>query len=297
MKMNKDDIRILKSKHRLELVMQETGESFNVDAAKPDQWHGTITHGLTVDIRRQAYEFKKPGMDIEAGDVLTWLQRRFNWSFAMAINYLKKRPADPKRETQPAKVKSYKQKQFQQSDYLTVSNIYTNPETGAQSYSTSYNYLIMDDLQKRALNLWHDAVKYFDKSSDEVWNKLIDYPSRFKTVIDFSISKCANCETPFNWKEWGAIAYAEEKAEYVEVYLTGDHDHIDIGAELSVDELLIDQNFVICEKCLREIYAPRYAALKLVYRSACRRKEALENEQRRYARESEHERMEYEVAL
>ncbi len=103
MKTNKDDIRALKSKHRLELVMQETGESFEVDAAKSDLWHGTITHGLTVDIRRQTYEIKKPGADTEAGDLLTWLQSRFNWSFAMAITYLKKRPADLKSETQPAK--------------------------------------------------------------------------------------------------------------------------------------------------------------------------------------------------
>jgi len=103
MKMNKEDIRTLKSKHHLELVMQDTGESFEVDAAKPDQWHSTITPGLTVDIRRQMYEIKKPGANTEAGDVLTWLQNRFNWSFAMAITYLKKRPSDPRRETQPVK--------------------------------------------------------------------------------------------------------------------------------------------------------------------------------------------------
>jgi len=67
MKTNKDDIRLLKSKHRLELVMQETGESFEVDSAKSDLWHSTLTHGLTVDIRRQRYEIKKPGADTEAG--------------------------------------------------------------------------------------------------------------------------------------------------------------------------------------------------------------------------------------
>ncbi len=105
MKNNKDDIRTLKSKHRLELVMQETGERFEVDKAKPDQWRGMVTPGLVVDIRRQVYELVKPGMDTEAGDVLTWLQSRFSWPFAMAITYLKKRPADPKSETQPEKKK------------------------------------------------------------------------------------------------------------------------------------------------------------------------------------------------
>ena len=103
MKTNKDDIRLLKSKSRLELVMQETGERFEVDKANPDLWRSGVTPGLTVNIGRQMYEIKKPGMDTEAGDVLTWLQSRFNWSFAMAIMYLKKRPADPKSETQPSK--------------------------------------------------------------------------------------------------------------------------------------------------------------------------------------------------
>ena len=103
---NKDDIRTLKSKHKIEIVMQETGERFEVDKAKPDQWRGMVTPGLVVDIRRQVYEIVKPGMDTETGDVLTWLQSRFNWSFAMAITYLKKRPADPKSETQPEKKKA-----------------------------------------------------------------------------------------------------------------------------------------------------------------------------------------------
>ena len=101
MKTNKEDIRVLKSKHRMELVMQEAGEIFEVDAAKSDLWRGA--RGLTVDIRRQLYEIKKPGTEPEAGDVLTWLQSRFNWSVAMAITYLKKRPSDPKRNPQPAK--------------------------------------------------------------------------------------------------------------------------------------------------------------------------------------------------
>ena len=294
MKTNKVDIRVLKSKHRLELVMQEAGEVFEADAEHSEQWHSKITPGLTVDIHRQLYEIKKPGMDAETGDVLAWLQLRYTWKFAMAIKFLQNRPPDPIQETQPVKVKKTKQPQPRQNDYVIISNYHVNPITGAESYGMDFNYSIMDDLQKRALDLWHDAYKYFDKSSNEVWGKIQDYPKRFKPMVDFDIDECANCKKRFNYKELGAIAYAEEKAEYVEVYLTGDIDDIDIGAELSVDELLIDQDFVICEQCLREIYAPHYAALKLVYRSARRRKEAYEEERKEERRQFELEREEEE---
>jgi hypothetical protein len=96
---NKDDIRLLKSKHRLELVMQEAGEIFEVDAANPDQWKSKNTFGLTVDTRRQMYEIKRPGMDTEAGDVLAWLQRRYTWNFPMAKKFLQRRAPDPRQAT------------------------------------------------------------------------------------------------------------------------------------------------------------------------------------------------------
>lgn len=286
MKTNKEDIHALKSKHRLELVMQEAGESFEVDAKNPDQLHGLVTPGLTVDIHLQTYEFSRPGMDIERGDVIAWLRRRYAWDFGKAIKFLQNRAPDPKQ----AQVMKVKKKPIvidhQQSDYVTISNIYTNPETGAQSYGIDYNYSIMDDWQKRALDLWHDAVKYFDKSSDEMLYKIQHYPKRFKPVIDFDIEKCANCEKPFNWKTAGIIAYAREDEKWIYVTASDDKDlevdgFIQESEGGAIESLFIDADFVICEECLRGVYKPRYAALKLVYRSARSRKEAREAERKR----------------
>ena len=174
MKTNKDDIRALKSKHRLELVMQETGESFEVDAAKLDLWHGTITRGLTVDIRRQMYEIKKPGADTEAGDVLTWLQSRFSWSFAMAITYLKKRPSDPKRETQPVKKKN---------------QIIRNNEDEVKP---------LDSWQEKALLIGGERIrKYFSWS----WLSLAMYmpETRIEPTHAPGETHCGRCDERINW--------------------------------------------------------------------------------------------------
>ncbi|MBI5951779.1 MAG: hypothetical protein HY865_08985 [Chloroflexi bacterium] len=283
-KMTPKEIKDLKAKHRLELVMQEAGERFEADPKSPDILRSAS--GLAVNTRMQTYEITRPGAKVESGDVLAWLQVRYSWSFAMALKYLQKRAPDPRQEVHPRPARGKRSTiTYQQSDYVTVSNIYTDPETGAQSYGSNYNYNIMDELQKHALELWSGVVKYFDKSSDEVWQKILDYPSRFKPVIDFDVEKCANCEKPFNWQA-GAIGYAQEKAEYISVVGCSDVDKVDITGNLAeVDELFIDQDFVICESCLRGIFAPRYKALRLVYRSARRRKKAAEEERKQIERE------------
>lgn len=172
MKTNKDDIRALKSKHHLELVMQETGESFDVDSANSDLWHGA--RGLTVDIRRQIYEIKKPGTDTETGDVLTWLQSRFNWSFAMAITYLKKRPSDPKRETQPTKKKS---------------QIICKDEDEVKP---------LDTWQEKALLIGGERIrKYFSWS----WFSLAMYmpETRIEPTHAPEITHCPQCDERINW--------------------------------------------------------------------------------------------------
>jgi hypothetical protein len=296
MKMTKEDIRILKSKHRLELVMQETGESFDADAANPDQWHGTMTPGLTVDIHRQLYEIKRPGMDTEAGDVLAWLQRRYAWTFGMAIKFLQKRPPDPKQETQPAKIAKAK-KDILPDEWKIIDHVYINPATGVTSYAWSYNEDIMDDLQKDAVKIAEDwPLKYFSMSSKEIWFELEYYPHRFKQIVDFDIEKCACCETPFNWQVAGMFACAQEESKYLDEFVSGD-----ISAE---EPLFVDADFVICEKCLRTKYAPRYKALRLVWRSARNREEAEHQEQKKRdheawveaerEREREEERLNYE---
>jgi hypothetical protein len=68
MKMNKDELRALKARHRIELLMQEAGEAFEVDAKNSDVWRSTITYGLTVDIRRQTYEINLP-IDCPSGSI------------------------------------------------------------------------------------------------------------------------------------------------------------------------------------------------------------------------------------
>ena len=309
-KMTKEEIRILKSKHRLELVMQDFQEVFEVDAAKPDQWHSKTTPGLTVDIRRQMYEIKKPGMDTEAGDVYDWLQRRNAWGLSMAFKYLKKRAPDPKQKTRPAKLAkgAKNQDQLKKSDFVTITNLYTDPETGAKSYGIKYNYEIMDNLQQRALDVAGDwVIKYFTKSSNEIWQKINELPRRFKMIVDFEIEKCARCETPFNWKSIGMFAYAGEEEKYPDFYADcDDNENLEISVNMA-DPIFCDVDFVICEKCLRGEYVPRYKALRLVWRSALRREEAREEEQRQRdheawieaerERERAEERMDFEAAL
>lgn len=174
MKTNKEDIRVLKSKHRLELVLQEAGEVFEVDAEHSDQWHGKITPGLTVDIRRQLYEIKKPGMDAETGDVLTWLQRHYTWKFAMAIRFLQNRAPDPKQKTQPAKSKA---------------KIIRNDEDESKP---------LDQWQERALQIGGEGIReYFSWS----WLSLAMYmpETRIEPTHAPEITHCQKCDERINW--------------------------------------------------------------------------------------------------
>jgi hypothetical protein len=200
MKTNKDDIRLLKSKHRLELVMQEAGESFEVDAKNTDQWRGVVTPGLTVDIRRQMYEIKTPGADTEAGDVLTWLQSRFNWSFAMAITYLKKRAPDPKRETQPAKIE-------------IKSKVIRKDEDEVKP---------LDSWQEKALLIGGERIrKYFSWS----WLSLAMYmpETRIEPTHAPEITHCPQCGERINW-------YFEKTSEPVFIYGNNCFERVHEGA-------------------------------------------------------------------
>lgn len=175
MKTNKDDIRALKSKHRLELVMQETGEIFEVDESKPDLWHGTITRGLTVDIRRQLYEIKTPGMDTKANqDVIAWLMRRYTWTFPQAKRFLENRAVDPKQKTQPAKSKA---------------KIIRNDEDESKP---------LDQWQERALKIGGERIrKYFSWR----WLSLAMYmpETRIEPTHAPEITHCPQCDERINW--------------------------------------------------------------------------------------------------
>lgn len=206
----KEEIKVLKSNHRLELVMQqEARESFETDAKKPDQWHSTITPGLTVDIRRQVYELARPGMDTESGDVLAWLQRHYGFTFKKAVSFLMARPSDPKNTTQPAKVKKSAQVAKKKQDDFHY------PDANA-----------MDEDQTRAFDLAHSWIeKYFSMSSSEIQLLINKTPQRFKKVIDLRVEKCASCETPFNWQLEGTFAYAQEDIKEPDIYFACDDDN------------------------------------------------------------------------
>lgn len=182
MKTNKEDIRLLKSKHRLELVMQETGEAFEVDAEHPDHWHSKTTPGLTVDIRRQLYEIKKPGLDAEPGDLFAWLQFRFTWKFVEAIRFLKNRQPDPIHEAQPVMAK---QLQPQQSETHIIR--YDEDEVKH-----------LDRWQEDALKICGERIRsYFSWS----WLDLVMYvpETRIEPTHAPEVTVCPQCNSQINW--------------------------------------------------------------------------------------------------
>lgn len=275
--MNKKDIQALKVNHRIEIVMRESGETLEADDKHPEILRSRITPGLVVNTKTQTFELIGSDKKTKNGDVLTWLQHSYSWSFPMALKYLQSRTPDPKQEAELIRGK-VNPIVFDQNDYLTATHVYSDPITGRLDIAWNVNYDIMDDYQKKAFDIAHDwIVKHFGKSSRELWDEMEQYPHRFKSLVDFSIDKCACCEKPFHWHQIGTVAYAQERSEFVTIYGSSEDGSIDFTGQLvEADELYIDQDFVICEKCLREVYAPRYTALRLCWRSARRREKGQE---------------------
>jgi len=176
-KTNRIDVRALKAKHRLELVMQETGEVFEVDPKRSDLWRSLTTPGLTVDLRRQLFEIKKPAtVSVETGDVIAWLRYRYGWSFGMALRYLERRTPDPEGETQPAR---------RGSDIDQVRDERTEPEP-------------LDHLQQRALEICGDRIQeLLSWSLDELVT--ID-ATRISPVDAPGVEECAHCGERFDWE-------------------------------------------------------------------------------------------------
>jgi hypothetical protein len=174
MKMTKDEIRDLKKQHRLELVMQETGEVF--DSSMPSQWQSTSTPGLTVDLSRQLYDIKQPGKN-DSGDVIGWLRYRYSWTFEQAIRFLRNRPADPERIEQPKALKAKKEK--------VMINTVGEMEP-------------VDHWQKKALQIGGESIrKYFSWST---WDfALSGEEIRIDPVIAPQITRCQHCDKRFDW--------------------------------------------------------------------------------------------------
>lgn len=307
MKTNKDDIRLLKSKHRLELVMQEAGEIFEVDAEHSNQWRSKITPGLTVDIRLQLYEIKKPGIDAEKGDVLSWLQVRYSWSFAMALKFLQSRVPDPI-QAQPAPTAKQKKKVvILPNEYIVKTVIYSDPATGRQDCGINYRYDLMDDWQKRAIQVLENVhlnpdwiINYFSKSSSDVMYEMQKRPRRFVRIEDIDIDKCGRCGASFNWDLRDTYACAVQKEINIELDFDEEKKARDAIGEIVVnaaeykpggfylDSFWVtgeDDDDVFCPDCAFKA-RKRYEALRLCLRSARRREDAIAEERRQEDRTS-----------
>ncbi|MFZ5910411.1 MAG: hypothetical protein ACOYYU_10385 [Chloroflexota bacterium] len=173
----KIDTRALKAKHRLELVMQETGERFEADAANPELWRGKVTPGLTVDTRRQSWEVARPGLESKSGDVIAWLRDRYSWSFPQAIRFLQNRPPDPipTEAAQPARVKTIQA-----------------PREDDESQP-------LDRWQEKALEIAGERIrKYFSWS----WYSLAMYleETRIEPTHAPGETICPRCEKRIDWQ-------------------------------------------------------------------------------------------------
>jgi len=281
MKTTKDETRALKNKHRLELVMQEAGEIFDGNSTTGELWLSASTPGLTVDTRRQIYEIKFPGKD-ESGDVIAWLKCRYSWTFSMAVKFLQKRPADPKRQDLPTAARAAKK-----------SRAARNIEDETKP---------IDHLQEEALQIGGDRIReYFSWSH---WD-LVLYNLREEIRIDPTfapqITQCQRCDKRFDWlsaleknlmqipvqhgyklQHVGPIpivAYSIKR--YIE---TSDLELPGIVEALGT-AFVEDENGVVCVECaVKEIKFQ--VALSLCERSARAREQAEEKEQRKEIRDA-----------
>lgn len=306
-KMTTKEIKDLKAKHRLELVMQEAGERFEADANNPDILRGAA--GLVVNTRMQTYEITRLGENVESGDVIEWLKGRYSWSFAMALKYLQSRAPDP---IQTQQVKAEKKSKPSRKDL------------------NDYNEPPLDKWQEEALELAGEKIrKYFTWDS----YSLIMYLDEVRIEpVYMPIEKyCIRCEEPINWKiekirqmdtdhgntifrhvHIGQIpvkAYAIKKRINVSYFgLEGSKDLIDFYKEAeinkemqekitrlianSIDGLIEetgalfvdDEDGVVCEKCAWKEYDFQIA-LSLCRKSARAREKAAEEERKQFERE------------
>jgi hypothetical protein len=290
MKANKDDIRALKNKHRLELVMRETGEVLEASTDNSEHWLSKTTPGLIVDVRRQIYEIKLPGKD-EWGDVITWLKRRYSWTFGMAVKFLQKRPADPKRQDRPQSKRSKKSKAVP---------------------SIEDEIRAADRFQEKALEIGGEKIRrYFSWSEWDFVLYRVREEIRIEPTIAPQIAECQRCNKKFDWLgelERGMeqvsvqhgyklqhvgplpiIAYSIKRPlKTSDLGLLG-HDEIKDAVNDIVEALgnafVEDDDGIVCVECaLMEI---RFQlALSLCERSAGVREQALEQRRMEQARET-----------
>ena len=287
------DTRGLKAKHHLEKVMQELGEKFQ---ANGEYWDSQTTPGLRVYLNQQAYEYQRPGMDKESGDVISWLRHRFNWSFKQTITYLKKRKPDPAsdefRRAPNREVRSLVET-FQATTLLSE---FSDPEKEASGLyeecvacldgKTHHYYLLkpVDALQERALEIGGEKIRdLFTWTSKEILLEKELQPSRFIPVQDMDISTCDECGNPLEWWWKQKPHYVhQEKASPGMTGIAWEKVRVIEEPQVYAFEYeLFEETFSICENCKRKMINYR-EAMDLLYRSARKReREALSKEEHR----------------
>ena len=247
---SKTDIRELKSRHRLELLMRDTGERFE---ANGDEWRGVETPGLLVDLERQTWRIQRAGVETAGGDHFEWLKFRYGWNFGMSLRYLKSRPSDPEvRTVVPDKISR---------SVETVDDLGLEP---------------IDELQQKALALAGDSIRDLfssSYSSGEILRLLSIWPSRFLNIVDFSVDACSECGKEFDWQKPGTLCYLEQFLDYG-------------GEDIDSDEakiFFLDNNNLqgfVCDDCVQEkgryYLAMRYCFFSAVNRESRERQRMVE---------------------
>ena len=238
---NKTDTKALKKTHRLELVMQETGEEFEVGLK---EWRCLTVRDLVVDIQRQTYRIEHPGLPVEEGDVIAWLQFRYGWSFKMALTYLEKRKPDGPRLKVEEKA-----------------NVKEREKTGGYIPQNSGT---LDLWQKKAIELDGEGIRiYFSEqhSSYELIQLLGAQTARFTELIASDVDECEECGKEFYWEDQSERAY-----QAFHFWDEGETEDNRIAAFLYT----LDSTGIICFSCMRK-KVNSVLALKCCIKSASRR--------------------------
>lgn len=282
MNMKKIDARVLKEKHRLELVMQEFGEQFEISS---DRWRSKTTPGLVIDTRQQKYERQLPGMDKVTGDLFAWLKWRFGWSFKQTVAYLQKRNPDSKQDAQPGPIKS---DEASIAKYQSQSSEYPDEEkessglyecgVGYRNGKTYFYYLLkpFDGWQERALEIGGEEMReYFTWKANDLLLERDKQPSRFLPVQDMEITICDECEKTLEWwwKQKPTYGYKETLTPGCDGVVWKQIRIIDEPQVYAFEYERHGEIFCICENCKRKKINYR-EALDLLYRSARKREAA-----------------------
>lgn len=263
-RLTKEQKQELKQRHRLEILMQESGERFEADAGNPHLWHSTITPGLVVDTDRQTFTITSGRDAIESGDVFTWLMYRNRWTFPQAIRFLQKRRPDPKRvePAQPAKAKTFD---------AAYEDLEDKP---------------LDRWQEKALEIAGERIReYFTWR----WYSLAMYleDTRIEPTHAPGVTHCGRCEKRIDWQIEKVMIPVEQGYRLAHVgpipvmaySIKRRMKPGDFGIEANelveaLDGLFVEEaDGVVCAACACREYDFQIA-LELVKTSAYRREEA-----------------------